>query len=393
MRQAFPMEGLNALAGLFDGSNRARGQMEAAKADYAAQQARELRIQNDARSPENMYKYAGLSAGLDENQSGLYGNFMRGLSFESTRPPEAEGDQPANLPQVAPDMSFLTPEIKSKLGRELQNRIGVMSGGGNVQQQMSARLAAEEHDKTSRDAMIAYNLFQKDPMLANQYISSTQGKTFTPYDTDSNGLVVNKSTGMTDASSPIAQARVNETNSQAGLNFAKAETEAFDQRLKTAQTEKQRADILASRGLDATSYKIYQVPVLGQDGTQAIGVDGKPMFEVDAGGLSADTLFAQQNGVPLLTAYAARTQNNSANTVSKLGGLVEKLTSLGKPVDRRNDPQAASVGTMLDSRSKAAALIQSGQVRTPDDVRRLLQTGQIDALGARYIADYMSGKK
>ena len=239
----------------------------------------------------------------------------------------------------------------------------------------------------------AYGLFQKDPMLANQYISSTHGKTFTPYDTDSNGLVVNKSTGMTDASSPIAQARVNETNSQAGLNFAKAETEAFDQRLKTAQIEKQRADILASRGLDATNYKLYQVPVMGQDGTQAVGVDGKPMFQIDADGLAADTLLAQQNGVPLLTAYAARTQSNGANTVTKLGWMVDQLTRVGKPADRRNNPQPASVGTMLDSGTKAATLIQSGQVRTPDDVRRLLQTGQIDALGARYIADYMSGKK
>ena len=314
---------------------------------------------------------------------------MRGLSFENTRPPEAEGDQPANLPQVAPNMSFLTPDLKSKLGRELQNRIGVMSGGGNAQQQMSARLAAEQHDSDEGTKMLARRLFRQGKVEeANRVIAVGSGKTYEPYRINGDGVVINQGTGIADASNPFAQSNIKRVDAKTALDSASAETEWYErEKVKTEiELAKIRGDGERVKQLMESSKDLYTTTTTDQFGNKIVNYDANAWAQDIAGAFAS--------GKPAGLVAADRIiKGNEA--FANVGGFVEKLANAGNPqfVDRRNDPQPASVGTMLDSGSKAAALIQSGQVRTPDDVRRLLQTGQIDALGARYIADYMSGKK
>ena len=379
MRQAFPVGVQNNIASLFDGSNQLRGQMDAANAGIAAEKNRALKRQNDMLDYNNLEQTSALLAGFDKNQAEQYRDFQSGAGLDLRQQVGANGiNMPAgsavSAAQSIPD--FLDDLAKQKISRGMMQASSGAAFGGDMRDFGANQVAYEKRDEESAMRNSALNSGSIDQ--ANLIISALKGMPYTPYAASSNGVVVNKATGSVDVNNPMAQSEIglNQSrgaaeNAVAALRGEQTLTEVAQRGLVAANTKK----IVAGIGdLDAQTMELYKAPVIDADGNQKVGIDGKPVYEIDRGRLSADINYSRQNGVSVAQAYARGA--GGAGGVTGLGGLFK----------------GAGIGDLMSVGANTAKLVMDGKVKTPDDLGRLLKAGKINQTQAAAIAQYFKSQ-
>lgn len=380
MRQAFPVGVLNDISSLFDGSNKIRGQMDAANAGKAAEEMRKLKRQNDMLDYNNLAQTSALFAGLDQNKAEQYRDFQNGGGLALSQKVGADGvNMPAGMAtaaaQAMPD--FFDEATQQKIARGMMQASSGAAFGGDMRDFGTNQIAYEKRDEESAMRRDALNAGSVDG--ANMIISALAGKQYTPYATNSNGVVINKATGAVDTSNPLAgsvialnQSRGVAENALGGLRNEQSKNEVVQRGLISANTNKALASI---SDLDAQTMELYKTPVIDADGSQKIGMDGKPVYDIDRARLSADINFANKNGVSVAQAYAR-------GAGAGVGGGYNAGNSLGALFG------GANTGGLVKTGMNVANIIQSGAVKSPADIGRLLSAGKINEVEASAIAQY-----
>ena len=263
MKQAFPMAAILNLAGLFDGSNRVRGQIDAANARKAIADADMAEYRTKLRDPSFVKEQAYLNLtggdtgkvkqildwqnspdlptiqGTGESLSGV----TQGVGLppitakipESPLTPEgglkvATGIMPESMKSVSKP-AFFTPEMEQAATRQFQNlNLGGLFGM-NARQAVQNQLDFEEQDKNTLYQAAAMNMLRQGNIDgANAITSVSNGKAYLPNSMTSNGLMYNKATGQVDASNPYAQAKIGEIGARANLIGAQTQGEYLNHR-------------------------------------------------------------------------------------------------------------------------------------------------------------------
>ena len=376
MRQAFPVGVLNDISSLFDGSNQMRGQMDAANAGIAAEKMRTLKRQNDMLDYPNLAQTSALLAGFDQNQAQQYQDFNKNGGLARAQQVGANGvNMPAGSAVAAAQaMPSCYDEVaQQKLARGMMQAASGAAFGGDMRDFGANQIAYEKRDEESAMRNAALNAGSVDG--ANMIISALSGKQYTPYAASSNGVVINKATGAVDVANPMAQSEIGLNQSRgltenaiAILRNEQSKTEGVQRGLVAANTKK----ALVSIGdLDAQTADLYKTPVIDADGTQKIGLDGKPVYTIDQGRLAADINFANQNGISVSQAWA---RGNGGSIGG--GNLLSAMFS------------GANTGGLLNIGMNVAKVIQSGTVKSSSDIGKLLSAGKINEVEASVIARY-----
>ena len=246
--------------------------------------------------------------------------------------------------------------------------------GGDMRDFGANQIAYEKRDEESAMRNAALNAGSADG--ANMIISALSGKQYTPYATNSSGVVINKATGVVDVGNPMAQSEIGLNQSRGaaesaliGLRNEQSKTEGVQRGLVAANRNKALASI---SDLDAQTADLYKTPVIDADGTQKIGLDGKPVYTIDQGRLAADINFANQNGISVSQAWA---RGNGGS----IGGSSNSLSAMFS---------GANTGGLLNIGMNVAKVIQSGTVKSPSDIGKLLSAGKINEVEASAIAQY-----
>lgn len=229
MKQAFPMAAISSLAGLFDGSNRVRGQMDAANARKAIADADMAEYRTKLRDPSFVKEQAYLNLtggdtgkvkqildwqhsadlpttqGIGESLSGV----TQGVGLPSIVPnipespltPEgglkvATGIMPESMKSVSKP-AFFTPEMEQAAIRQFQNlNLGGLFGM-NARQAVQNQLDFEEQDKNTLYQAAAMNMLRQGNIDgANAIASVSKGKAYLPNRMTSNGIMYNQATGL-----------------------------------------------------------------------------------------------------------------------------------------------------------------------------------------------------
>lgn len=371
MKQAFPMAAISSLAGLFDGSNRVRGQMDAANARKATADADMAEYRSQLRDNNFRLDQAALDVtggdatrakqlidwhnnadlptiqGTGESLSGVsqgvgLPSIMANIP-ESPLTPEgglkvATGIMPESMKISKPD--FLTPEIEQAFKRQYQNyHLGGMFGM-NARQAVQNQLDFEKRDKENLYQAAAMNMLrQGDINGANAIISASSGKAYLPNRMTSNGIVYNQATGGYDESSATAQARIANTTQ--------------DTAFKGAQTQKALNDISLSNQDFSIKYGKYLTdadPNLFKK--TIVDEQGKTSVIEDTEAVKEATIYALQNGISI----------NQARQMI-LGGKANATQNQG------NNPFIAPIANSF--------LPQKSDIQHPADLARAVQTGQM----------------
>jgi len=383
MKQAFPMAAISSLAGLFDGSNRVRGQMDAANARKAtadadmAEYRSKLRDNNFKREQALLNVTGGDSEKVKqvmdywnspnlptiqstgESLSGVaQGNGLPSIMpniAESPLTPEgglkdASGSFASGIAPIRPD--FYTPQMEQAVTRQYQN----LNYGGifnmNGRQAVENQLDFEKRDKEDLYQAAAMNMFrQGDINGANAIISASSGKAYLPNRMTSNGIVYNQATGGYDEGSATAQAGIANTTQ--------------DTAYKGAQTQKALNDISLSNQDFSIKYGKYLTdadPNLFKK--TIVDEQGKTSVIEDTEAVKEATIYALQNGISI----------NQARQMI-LGGKANATQNQG------NNPFIAPIANSF--------LPQKSDIQHPADLARAVQTGQMTPEQADQYANKM----
>lgn len=372
MKQAFPMAAISSLAGLFDGSNRIRGQMDAANARKATADADMAEYRSKLRDPSFVKEQALLnqyggdtgkvkqvldwqnSANMPTIQS--TGESLSGVAqgtglpsimpniAESPLTPEgglkvATGIMPESMKSVSrPD--FYTPQMEQAVTRQYQNlNLGGLFGM-NGRQAVENQLDFEKRDQENLYLAAAMNMLrQGDINGANAIISASSGKAYLPNRMTSNGIVYNQATGGYDEGSATAQAGIANT--------------AQDTAYKVAQTQKALNDISLSNQDFSIKYGKYLTdadPNLFKK--TIVDEQGKTSVIEDTDAVKEATIYALQNGISINQARQMILSGN-ANTTQNQG----------------NNPFIAPISSSF--------MPQKSAIQHPADLARAVQSGQM----------------
>ncbi len=372
MKQAFPMAAISSLAGLFDGSNRVRGQMDAANARKAtadadmAEYRSQLRDNNFKREQALLNVTGGDSEKVKQVMD--YWNSQNLPTIQSTGESLSGVTQGTGLPSIMPNIAespltpdgglkvatgimpesmksvsrpaFYTPQMEQAVARQFQNyNLGGMFGM-NGRQAVENQLDFEKRDKENLYQAAAMNMLrQGDINGANAIISASSGKAYLPNRMTSNGIVYNQATGGYDESSATAQAGIANTTQ--------------DTAYKGAQTQKAFNDISLSNQDFSIKYGKYLTDVDPNLFKKTI-VDeqGKTFVIEDTYAVKEATIYALQNGISI----------NQARQMI-LGGKANATQNQG------NNPFIAPISS--------AFLPQKSAIQHPADLARAVQTGQM----------------
>ena len=366
------MAAISSLAGLFDGSNRVRGQMDAANARKATADADMAEYRSKLRDPSFVKEQALLnqyggdtgkvkqvldwqnSANMATNQS--TGESLSGVTqgaglpsitpniAESPLTPEgglkvATGIMPESMKSVSrPD--FYTPQMEQATTRQFQNlNLGGLFGM-NGRQAVQNQLDFENQDKNTLYQAAAMNMLRQGNIDgANAITSVSNGKTYLPNRMTSNGIVYNQATGGYDESSATAQAGITNTTQ--------------DTAYKGAQTQKALNDISLSNQDFSIKYGKYLTdadPNLFKK--TIVDEQGKTYVIEDTEAVKEATIYALQNRISI----------NQARQMI-LGGKANATQNQG------NNPFIAPIANSF--------LPQKSDIQHPADLARAVQTGQM----------------
>ena len=366
------MAAISSLAGLFDGSNRVRGQMDAANARkatadaYMAEYRLKLRDPSFVKEQALLNQYGGdtgkvkqvldwqNSANMPTIQS--TGESLSGVTqgaglpsitpniAESPLTPEgglkvATGIMPESMKSVSrPD--FYTPQMEQATTRQFQNlNLGGLFGM-NGRQAVQNQLDFENQDKNTLYQAAAMNMLRQGNIDgANAITSVSNGKTYLPNRMTSNGIVYNQATGGYDESSATAQAGITNTTQ--------------DTAYKGAQTQKALNDISLSNQDFSIKYGKYLTdadPNLFKK--TIVDEQGKTYVIEDTEAVKEATIYALQNRISI----------NQARQMI-LGGKANATQNQG------NNPFIAPIANSF--------LPQKSDIQHPADLARAVQTGQM----------------
>lgn len=246
MQQVFNFQQLgNSLAGLFDGSNQAKGKIMSAQAEYEAQRARELKRQNDMLDANARDQIAAqLAFGGDtvkirqalqdlpvpkmiqpQEQNQLGGLFKSGAGY-AVAPSKTDlgrGESAEMGQQYMNSRYTMSAEDQNAFKRAMQNVIMHAAMGGNGRTMGQNQLDFEKQDRFTGLQNMAMGAV--DQSTRNAIMSLADGKTYDPYAVNGDGLMYNKATGQVDASNPYAVAKIGEIGARTNLIGAQTKGE------------------------------------------------------------------------------------------------------------------------------------------------------------------------
>lgn len=246
MQQVFNFQQLgNSLAGLFDGSNQAKGKIMSAQAEYEAQRARELKRQNDMLDDSARDEIsAQLAFGGDtvkirqalqdlpvpkmiqpQEQNQLGGLFKSGAGY-AVAPSQTDlgrGESAEMGQQYMNSRYTMSAEDQNAFKRAMQNVIMHAAMGGNGRTMGQNQLDFEKQDRFAGLQNMAMGAV--DQSTRNAIMSLADGKTYEPYAVNGDGLMYNKATGQVDASNPYTQAKIGEIGARTNLIGAQTQGE------------------------------------------------------------------------------------------------------------------------------------------------------------------------
>ena len=346
MKQAFPMATISSLAGLFDGSNRVRGQMDAANARKATADAEmaehrlKLRDPSFVREQALLNQYGGDTGKVKQILD--WQNSANMPTIQSTGESLSGVTQGAGLPSIIPVSrpDFYTPQMEQATTRQFQNlNLGGLFGM-NGRQAVQNQLDFENQDKNTLYQAAAMNMLRQGNIDgANAITSVSNGKTYLPNRMTSNGIVYNQATGVYDESSATAQAGIASTTQ--------------DTAHKRAQTQKVLNDISLSNQDFSLKYGKYLTdadPNLFKK--TIVDEQGKTYVIEDTEAVKEATIYALQNGISI----------NQARQMI-LSGKANATQYQG------NNPFIAPIANSF--------LPQKSDIQHPADLARAVQTGQM----------------
>lgn len=258
MQQVFNFQQLgNSLAGLFDGSNQAKGKIMSAQAEYEAQRARELKRQNDMLDANARDEIsAQLAFGGDtvkirqalqdlpvpkmiqpQEQNPLGGLFKSGAGY-AVAPSQTDlgrGESAEMGQQYMNSRYTMSAEDQNAFKRAMQNVIMHAAMGGNGRTMGQNQLDFEKQDRFAGLQNMAMGAV--DQSTRNAIMSLADGKTYDPYAANGDGLMYNKATGQVDASNPYTQAKIGEIGARANLIGAQTQGEYLNHGKTQAETQ------------------------------------------------------------------------------------------------------------------------------------------------------------
>ena len=384
MKQAFPMAAISSLAGLFDGSNRVRGQMDAANARKATADADMAEYRTKLRDPSFVKEQAYLNLtggntgmvkqildwqnspdlptiqGTGESLSGV----TQGVGLPSIMPnipespltPEgglkvATGIMPESMKSVSKP-AFFTPEMEQAATRQFQNlNLGGLFGM-NARQAVQNQLDFENQDKNTLYQAAAMNMLHQGNIDgANAITSVSNGKAYLPNRMTSNGIMYNQATGDYDEGSATAQAGIANKNQ--------------DTAYKDAQTQRALNDISLSNQDFSIKYGKYLTDadpnLFKKEITDGYG---KTSVIEDTDAVKEATIYALQNGISI----------NQARQMI-LSGKVNAYQNQG------SNPFIAPISSSF--------MPQKSEIRHPADLARAVQSGQMTPEQADQYANKM----
>ena len=378
MKQAFPMGAIASLAGLFDGSNRVRGQMDAARARQAAAEADMAEHRAKLRDPSFMREQALLNNyGGDADKVGKIKSWQQSESFFNSPPqiqgnggevvdmggvqlpslfahtpespltpagglpsaigmvtaPSATGDALTIGQQKRPE--FYTANDEQAVMRQFQNLNMGGLFGMNGRMAVQNQLDYENQDKESLYQAAAMNMLRQGNVDgANAITSVSQGKTYLPNRMTSNGIIYNQATGGFDESSGTAQTNIALKGSQVGLNNERAYSEQFGRQKTAVEIEKlkiEAGNLLQKGEIDKAAFLLdinkdaFMTPQIGADGQPMVDpLTQKPIMAFDQQGYARAVNGALQSGLPA-NVMRAREIGNTAQLAENKQRLFTQL--------------------------------------------------------------------
>ena len=369
MKQAFPMAAISSLAGLFDGSNRVRGQMDAANARKATADADMAEYRSKLRDPSFIKEQALLNLyggdtgkvkqvldwqnsanlptiqGTGESLSGVtqgigLPSIMTNI-LESPLTPEgglkvATGIMPTRVER--PD--FFSANDEQSMKRQFQNlNLGGLFGM-NARQAVENQIDFENQDKNALYQAAAMNMLRQGNIDgANAITSVSNGKTYLPNRMTSSGIVYNQATGGYDEGSATAQAVIANKNQ--------------DTAYKDAQTRKSLNDISLSNQDFSIKYGEYLTDANPKLFNKTI-VDeqGKISVIEDTNAIKEAAIYAHQNGIGI----------NQARQMILSG-------KVNTPQNQGNNPFIEPISSSF--------MPQKSEIKHPADLARAVQSGRM----------------
>lgn len=381
MKQAFPMAAISSLAGLFDGSNRVRGQMDAANARKATADADMAEYRSKLRDPSFVKEQALLNQyggdtgkvkqvldwqnsanlptiqGTGESLSGVtqgigLPSIMTNI-LESPLTPEgglkvATGIMPTRVERPA----FFSTNDEQSMKRQFQNlNLGGLFGM-NARQAVENQIDFENQDKNALYQAAAIKMLRQGNIDgANAITSVSNGKPYLPNRMTSSGIVYNQATGGYDEGSATAQAVIANKNQ--------------DTAHKAAQTQKTLNDIYLSNQDFSIKYgehladanpKLFNKTIVDEQ--------GKTYVIEDTNAVKEAAIYAFQNGIGI----------NQARQMI-LSGKVNTLQN------QDNNPFIAPIASSF--------MPQKSKIKHPADLARAVQSGQMTPEQADQYANKM----